>query len=210
MAAEHTPRHPSLPAGSDREEAEALRAILEHNIDLTPRQREALVATVMAHNYAPAKVQATAPSPGQILLQPGVVQAEALALNYAFVLGLDMSCSLQYAAVPAQAALLAVNYLMLTGLMMLLSLMCLVHAFVRWDLRDLNRAVLVAMGTTGAFGVLECTAFTVPFAYAQLVKLLLVVTVPLLSLLVAACSIIRAYTRPVPASTHPPDEESGW
>jgi len=215
MSAEHALLAPQDP---DQETARSLHGLLESNPHLTSSQKAALVASVMGYAPAPtlpertfalaASYQGTAgtgkdmgmlpaiaqsaqPSLARILLRPGVVQAEALAANYALALGLDLSGAMQQAAVPGQAVLLATNYLVLMSLMMGQSLLCLAHAFIKCDLRAPSRAVLVAMATTGLFGTLEYLTFTTPYPLDGPMRLLFVITLPLISLLVFCMSVAR-------------------
>ena len=215
MSAEHALLAAQDP---DQETARSLHGLLESNPHLTSSQKAALVASVMGYAPAPtipertfalaASYQGTAgtgrdtgmlpaiaqsaqPSLARILLRPGVVQAEALAANYALALGLDLSGAMQQAAVPGQAVLLATNYLVLMSLMMGQSLLCLAHAFIKCDLRAPSRAVLVAMATTGLFGTLEYLTFTTPYPLDGPMRLLFVITLPLISLLVFCMSVAR-------------------
>jgi len=213
MSAEHALLAAQDP---DQETARSLHGLLESNPHLTSSQKTALVASVMGYAPAPtlpertfalaasyqgtagtgkdmgmlpAIAQSTQPSLARILLRPGVVQAEALAANYALALGLDLSGAMQQAAVPGQAVLLATNYLVLMSLMMGQSLLCLAHAFIKCDLRAPSRAVLVAMATTGLFGTLEYLTFTTPYPLDGPMRLLFVITLPLISLLVFCMSV---------------------
>ena len=215
-----------VPQDSDQETARSLHGLLESNPHLTASQKAALVASVMGYAPAPtlpertlalaagyqgatvlagtgddagalpARRQPAQPSLARILLRPGVVQAEALAANYALALGLDLSGAMQQAAVPGQAVLLATNYLVLMSLMMGQSLLCLAHAFIKCDLRAPSRAVLVAMATTGIFGTLEYLTFTTPYPLDGPMRLLFVFTLPLISLLVFCMSVARGLREP--------------
>ncbi|HWE64769.1 MAG TPA: hypothetical protein VHB98_23890 [Chloroflexota bacterium] len=209
MSAELVQRRPTASSLARNEEATLLEGILAYSPHLTARQRKRLIASVMGHGgiaTLPAQAERGA-SPAAILLHPGLVQAEALALNYALLFALDVSGSLQYSTLPMQATVIAVNYLVLTGLMMSLSLLCLVHAFVRWDLRNVYRALVVAMGVTGAFGMIESIVFTAPFAYLGPAKVLFMATIPLISALIALCSMARGFARPARAHVqHVPEQ----
>ena len=218
MSAEHAL---VVPHDANEDTARALYGLLEANPHLTSSQKVALVASVMGYAPAPTLPERTfalaagyqgtpmitggetsgttlpalrQPVPhslARILLRPGVVQAEALAANYALALGLDLSGAMQQAAVPGQAVLLATNYLVLMSLMMGQSLLCLAHAFIKCDLRAPSRAVLMAMATTGVFGMLEYLTFTTPYPLDGPMRLLFVITVPLISLLVFCMSVAR-------------------
>lgn len=192
MGVEITPRAPTEMTVSEREEAALLDGLLAYSPRLTPRQRRRLLVSIMRHRAMPVPRAATAPSGAELLLRPGIVQAETLALNYALLLGLDLSGSLQVSALPMEATLLAVNYLVLTGLMMALSLLCLVQAVVRWELRHVYRGLVVAMGVTGAFGLLESMVLSAPWPVAPPLKVLFLITVPLGSALLALISMARA------------------
>lgn len=191
MSGELTRTSPPAMTMPESEQAALLEDLLRYSPQLTPRQRRRLMATIMRHPAVPAPATAGLPSGVDMLLRPGIVQAETLALNYALLLGLDVSGSLQYSALPVEATLLAVNYLVLTGLMMTLSLLCLLQALVRWELRPVYRALVIAMAVTGAFGMLESLVFTTPWPAAAPLKVLFLVTVPLVSVLVALNSMAR-------------------
>jgi hypothetical protein len=178
----------------EREQAALLDGLLRYDPRLTPRQRERLVASIMSHPLAPSAPSVMAAA--HVLLRPGVVQAETLAVNYALLLSLVLSGSLQYSALPMQAVLLTVNYLVLTSLMMALSLLCLVHAMARVELRHVYRALVVAMGVTGAFGMLESVTVAAPWPLATPLKLLFLVMVPLVSALIALMSVTHGDAQP--------------
>jgi hypothetical protein len=191
MSGQLSPKPTSDVTIPERQQAAILEGLLTYSPQLTPRQRQRLVASIMRHPPVLTHPGRPRSSGTELLLRPGVVQAEALALNYALLLGLDLSGSLQYSTIPVEATLLAVNYLVLTGLMMALSLLCLVHALARWEVRNVYRALVVAMGVTGAFGMLESMIFSAPWPIASPLRALFLVTVPLVSVLVALMSMAR-------------------
>lgn len=191
MSAELT--HTSLvPAKSQEEEAALLRGLLERDAGLSARRRTRLVASIMQHDALPAVPPSAEPSAAQALLRPGMVQAEALACNYALILALNIPAVLQDTVVPPQTVLLGTNYMVLSTLMMALSVLCCVQAFVRHDLRIYCRAVSTAMAATGIFGLLECAAFTAPGGLLPLARPLFFVTLPLLSFLIGIFSVVRS------------------
>lgn len=195
------PHYPAPPA-SERDQAALLAPLLEHDAGLSARERRHLLTSVMAAGRSlPEPAPAVPRSLGAVLLRPGMVQAQALALNYALVLGLDLSGSLDYTSAATPDALLALNYVVLSGLMMGLSFLCIAHAFMRADLRRPYRAMLVAMATTGIFGLIECMAFTLPDPLGAAMRLLLLFTIPMLSVMVALYSLVRAMMQP-PAEQH--------
>ena len=181
-----------VPERSQDEEAALLSGLLEHNAELGARQRSRLVASIMQHDAVPAVQQRPGPTTTQALLRPGMVQAEALACNYALILALNIPAVLQDTVVPPQTVLLGTNYMVLSTLMMALSVLCCVQAFVRRDLRVYCRAISTAMAATGIFGLLECAAFTAPGGLLPLARPLFFITLPLLSFLIGISSVVRS------------------
>jgi hypothetical protein len=188
----HTSLVPAPKQEEHDEEAALLAGLLEHDAELSARQRARLVASIMQHDGLPAVQAPAEPSAAQALLRPGMVQAEALACNYALILALNIPAVLQDTGVPPQTVLLGTNYMVLSTLMMALSVLCCVQAFVRRDLRLYCRAVSTAMAATGIFGLLECAAFTAPGGLLPLARPLFFVTLPLISFLIGAVSVARS------------------
>ena len=191
MSAELTPTS-LVPTPSREEEAALLAGLLEHNPEVSARKRAKLVTSIMQHDALPVARPAADPNAAQVLLRPGMAQAEALACNYALILALNVPAALQDTVAPPQTVLLGTNYMVLSTLMMALSVLCCVQAFIRQDLRVYCRAVSTAMAATGVFGLMECAAFTAPGGLLPLARPLFFVTLPLLSFLIGITSVVRS------------------